>query len=105
MQLLSYRTVEATEYTFHPKWQVTLGIQAATCARVGNALGCGDTAGAILTCKVALFLSGQAVCCGCRTQFGVTRRYRLFAVTFAIAQAILLGATKSVVGLLFTSDP
>uniref|UniRef100_A0A3Q2Y585 Uncharacterized protein n=1 Tax=Hippocampus comes TaxID=109280 RepID=A0A3Q2Y585_HIPCM len=73
----------ATEYTFHPKWQVTLGIQAATCARVGNALGCGDTAGAILTCKVALFLSGQAVCCG----------------------SILLGATKSVVGLLFTSDP
>ncbi|XP_019748371.1 multidrug and toxin extrusion protein 1-like isoform X3 [Hippocampus comes] len=64
-------------------YMVTLGIQAATCARVGNALGCGDTAGAILTCKVALFLS----------------------VTFGIAQAILLGATKSVVGLLFTSDP
>uniref|UniRef100_A0A3Q3E2M8 Solute carrier family 47 member 4 n=1 Tax=Hippocampus comes TaxID=109280 RepID=A0A3Q3E2M8_HIPCM len=61
-------------------YMVTLGIQAATCARVGNALGCGDTAGAILTCKVALFLSGQAV-------------------------SILLGATKSVVGLLFTSDP
>lgn len=37
-----------------------LGIQAAACVRVGNALGAGDTAGAILTSKVSLALSGQS---------------------------------------------
>ncbi|KAM9812966.1 multidrug and toxin extrusion protein 1-like [Syngnathus typhle] len=64
-------------------YMVTLGIQAAACARVGNALGAGDTAGAILTCKVALTLS----------------------VAFAVVQATVVGATKSVIGFLFTSDP
>uniref|UniRef100_A0A4W5PYN1 Multidrug and toxin extrusion protein n=1 Tax=Hucho hucho TaxID=62062 RepID=A0A4W5PYN1_9TELE len=39
-----------------------MGIQAAACVRVGNALGAGDTAGAILTSKVSLALSGQFVC-------------------------------------------
>uniref|UniRef100_A0A8C4I9W0 Multidrug and toxin extrusion protein n=1 Tax=Dicentrarchus labrax TaxID=13489 RepID=A0A8C4I9W0_DICLA len=36
-----------------------LGIQAAACARVGNALGAGDTARAILSSKVSLTLAGQ----------------------------------------------
>ncbi|XP_077397866.1 multidrug and toxin extrusion protein 1-like [Festucalex cinctus] len=63
-------------------YMVTLGIQAAACARVGNALGAGDTAGALLTCKVALALS----------------------VGLAIVQATVLGATKSIIGFLFTSD-
>lgn len=39
--------------------QFPLGIHAAACVRVGNALGAGNTAGAILTCKVALILSGM----------------------------------------------
>lgn len=39
--------------------QFPLGIQAATCARVGNALGAGDTKRAILTCKMSLCLSSQ----------------------------------------------
>lgn len=38
--------------------QFPLGISAATCVRVGNALGAGNTARAIVTCKVALVLSG-----------------------------------------------
>uniref|UniRef100_A0A4W4DRA4 Multidrug and toxin extrusion protein n=1 Tax=Electrophorus electricus TaxID=8005 RepID=A0A4W4DRA4_ELEEL len=36
-----------------------LGIQSATCVRVGNALGAGDTAGAILTSKVSLIYTGS----------------------------------------------
>uniref|UniRef100_A0AAQ4QT04 Multidrug and toxin extrusion protein n=1 Tax=Gasterosteus aculeatus aculeatus TaxID=481459 RepID=A0AAQ4QT04_GASAC len=52
-----------------------LGIQAAACARVGNALGAGDTGRAILTCKMSFALAG-----------------------------ILLGSTKTVIGYLFTSD-
>uniref|UniRef100_A0A673A9T6 Multidrug and toxin extrusion protein n=1 Tax=Sphaeramia orbicularis TaxID=375764 RepID=A0A673A9T6_9TELE len=36
-----------------------LGIQAAACARVGNALGAGDTERAILSSKVSLTLAGQ----------------------------------------------
>uniref|UniRef100_A0A667XYC0 Multidrug and toxin extrusion protein n=1 Tax=Myripristis murdjan TaxID=586833 RepID=A0A667XYC0_9TELE len=35
-----------------------LGVHAAACVRVGNALGAGDTARAMVTCKVALALSG-----------------------------------------------
>ncbi|KAK6317662.1 hypothetical protein J4Q44_G00130620, partial [Coregonus suidteri] len=35
-----------------------LGVHAAACVRVGNALGAGDTSRALLTCKVALVLSG-----------------------------------------------
>ncbi|KAM9318724.1 multidrug and toxin extrusion protein 1-like [Pholidichthys leucotaenia] len=59
-----------------------LGIQAAACARVGNALGAGDTAGAILSAKLSLAL----------------------AATFAVVEGIILGATKTVIGYIFTSD-
>uniref|UniRef100_A0A3Q3ATG0 Multidrug and toxin extrusion protein n=1 Tax=Kryptolebias marmoratus TaxID=37003 RepID=A0A3Q3ATG0_KRYMA len=52
-----------------------LGIQAAACARVGNALGAGDSARAILTSKVSLGLAG-----------------------------LVLGSTKTVIGSIFTSD-
>lgn len=38
--------------------QFPLGISAAVCVRVGNALGAGNTNRAIVTCKVALILSG-----------------------------------------------
>ncbi|XP_017259399.1 multidrug and toxin extrusion protein 1 [Kryptolebias marmoratus] len=59
-----------------------LGIQAAACARVGNALGAGDSARAILTSKVSLGL----------------------AVTFAVVEGLVLGSTKTVIGSIFTSD-
>ncbi|KAK9521053.1 hypothetical protein VZT92_020892 [Zoarces viviparus] len=59
-----------------------LGIQAAACARVGNALGAGDTARAILTCKMSLAL----------------------AASMAIVEGIVLGSTKTVIGFIFTSD-
>ncbi|XP_076591305.1 multidrug and toxin extrusion protein 1-like [Chaetodon auriga] len=59
-----------------------LGIQAAACARVGNALGAGDTARAILTCKMSLSL----------------------ASTFAVVEGLVLGSTKTVIGFIFTSD-
>ncbi|XP_037533786.1 multidrug and toxin extrusion protein 1-like [Nematolebias whitei] len=59
-----------------------LGIQAAACARVGNALGAGDSARAILTSKVSLSL----------------------AVTFVLAEGLVLGSTKTVIGFIFTSD-
>uniref|UniRef100_A0A3P8SLM0 Multidrug and toxin extrusion protein n=1 Tax=Amphiprion percula TaxID=161767 RepID=A0A3P8SLM0_AMPPE len=52
-----------------------LGIQAAACARVGNALGAGDTARAILSTKMSFTLAG-----------------------------IVLGSTKTVIGFIFTSD-
>ncbi|XP_036974786.1 multidrug and toxin extrusion protein 1 [Acanthopagrus latus] len=59
-----------------------LGIHAATCVRVGNALGAGNTNRAILTCKVALVLSG----------------------VLGIVQGIAVGSTKSILGYIFTSD-
>ncbi|XP_030007043.1 multidrug and toxin extrusion protein 1-like [Sphaeramia orbicularis] len=59
-----------------------LGIQAAACARVGNALGAGDTERAILSSKVSLTLAG----------------------TFAIVEGVVLGSCKTVIGYLFTSD-
>uniref|UniRef100_A0A3B4TFK7 Multidrug and toxin extrusion protein n=1 Tax=Seriola dumerili TaxID=41447 RepID=A0A3B4TFK7_SERDU len=59
-----------------------LGVHAATCVRVGNALGAGDTARAIVTCKVALVLSG----------------------VLAVFQGIVIAGCKSVVGYIFTSD-
>ncbi|KAK5858506.1 hypothetical protein PBY51_002639 [Eleginops maclovinus] len=59
-----------------------LGIQAAACVRVGNALGAGNTTSALVTCKVALFLSG----------------------TLAFLQGIAIASFKSVVGYIFTSD-
>uniref|UniRef100_A0A8C4I8B4 Multidrug and toxin extrusion protein n=1 Tax=Dicentrarchus labrax TaxID=13489 RepID=A0A8C4I8B4_DICLA len=59
-----------------------LGIQAAACARVGNALGAGDTARAILSSKVSLTLAGS----------------------FAVVEGTVLGSTKTVIGFIFTSD-
>ncbi|XP_078023135.1 multidrug and toxin extrusion protein 1-like isoform X1 [Epinephelus lanceolatus] len=59
-----------------------LGIQAAACARVGNALGAGDTARALLTAKMSFALAGS----------------------FAVVEGLVLGSTKSVIGFIFTSD-
>ncbi|KAM9450579.1 multidrug and toxin extrusion protein 1 isoform 2-T2 [Clarias gariepinus] len=59
-----------------------LGVHAAACVRVGNALGAGDTRQALITSKVALFVSG----------------------VLALLQGIVLGSTKSVLGHIFTSD-
>ncbi|XP_062275851.1 multidrug and toxin extrusion protein 1-like [Scomber scombrus] len=59
-----------------------LGIQAVACARVGNALGAGDTARAILTSKLSLSLAG----------------------TLSVVECIILGSTKTVIGYMFTSD-
>ncbi|KAM3869291.1 multidrug and toxin extrusion protein 1 [Diretmus argenteus] len=59
-----------------------LGVHAAACVRVGNALGSGDTARAIVTSKVALGLSG----------------------VIAVFQGIVIASIKSVVGYIFTSD-
>ncbi|XP_070773264.1 multidrug and toxin extrusion protein 1 [Enoplosus armatus] len=59
-----------------------LGVQAAACVRVGNALGAGNTTRAIVTCKVALVLSG----------------------ILAVFQGFVIAGCKSVVGYLFTSD-
>nr|XP_057942693.1 multidrug and toxin extrusion protein 1 [Doryrhamphus excisus] len=59
-----------------------LGVQAAACVRVGNALGAGDTAGAVLSCKVALMLTGL----------------------LAVFQGVVIVSSKSVLGYVFTSD-
>uniref|UniRef100_A0A4W6BV68 Multidrug and toxin extrusion protein n=1 Tax=Lates calcarifer TaxID=8187 RepID=A0A4W6BV68_LATCA len=59
-----------------------LGVQAAACARVGNALGAGDSARAILTSKVSLSLAGS----------------------IAVVEGVVLGSTKTVIGFIFTSD-
>uniref|UniRef100_A0AAQ5Z701 Multidrug and toxin extrusion protein n=1 Tax=Amphiprion ocellaris TaxID=80972 RepID=A0AAQ5Z701_AMPOC len=59
-----------------------LGIQAAACARVGNALGAGDTARAILSTKMSFTLAGS----------------------IAVVEGIVLGSTKTVIGFIFTSD-
>lgn len=53
LSLVSYQMFPKT---FDP--QFPFGIQAAACARVGNALGAGDTARAILSSKVSLTLAG-----------------------------------------------
>ncbi|CAL8353428.1 unnamed protein product [Lota lota] len=63
-------------------YMVPLGIQAAACVRVGNALGAGDTAGAILSSKVALSLAGG----------------------LAVVECLALASARSVIGLIFTSD-
>uniref|UniRef100_A0A3Q3QF59 Multidrug and toxin extrusion protein n=1 Tax=Monopterus albus TaxID=43700 RepID=A0A3Q3QF59_MONAL len=59
-----------------------LGIYAATCVRVGNALGAADTTRALITCKVALVLSG----------------------VLAVLQGIVIASSKSVIGYIFTTD-
>uniref|UniRef100_A0A3B3D3E7 Multidrug and toxin extrusion protein n=1 Tax=Oryzias melastigma TaxID=30732 RepID=A0A3B3D3E7_ORYME len=62
--------------------QFPLGIQAAACARVGNALGAGDNTGALLTSRVALSLAGF----------------------IAVVEGLVLGSTKTVIGFIFTAD-
>ncbi|KAK5868817.1 hypothetical protein PBY51_009794 [Eleginops maclovinus] len=59
-----------------------LGIQAAVCARVGNALGAGNTARAILTSKISFAL----------------------ASSIAVVEGVVLGSTKTLIGHIFTSD-
>ncbi|XP_057676901.1 multidrug and toxin extrusion protein 1 isoform X1 [Corythoichthys intestinalis] len=59
-----------------------LGIHTAACVRVGNALGAGDTARAILSCKVALVL----------------------AALLAVLLGSVIVGSKSVLGFVFTSD-
>ncbi|XP_074528995.1 multidrug and toxin extrusion protein 1 [Halichoeres trimaculatus] len=59
-----------------------LGIFAAACVRVGNALGAGNTSSALVTCKVALALSGA----------------------LAVLQGVVIAGSKSVVGYIFTPD-
>ncbi|XP_048009363.1 multidrug and toxin extrusion protein 1 [Megalobrama amblycephala] len=59
-----------------------LGVHAAACVRVGNALGAGDTNRALITSKVTLMISG----------------------VLAILQGIVMGSSKSVVGYIFTTD-
>ncbi|XP_070699469.1 multidrug and toxin extrusion protein 1 [Pempheris klunzingeri] len=68
--------IGAITYMFH------LGVHAAACVRVGNALGAGNTARAMVTCKVSLILSG----------------------TLAVLQGIVIAGSKSVIGYIFTSD-
>ncbi|XP_029027697.1 multidrug and toxin extrusion protein 1-like isoform X1 [Betta splendens] len=57
-------------------------IQAAACARVGNALGAGDTDRAMLSSKMSLIL----------------------AASFAVVEGLVLASTKTVIGFIFTSD-
>ncbi|XP_072518700.1 multidrug and toxin extrusion protein 1 [Salminus brasiliensis] len=59
-----------------------LGVHAAACVRVGNALGAGDTTRALITSKVTLIISG----------------------VLAVLQGIVLGSTKSMMGYIFTTD-
>ncbi|KAJ8347655.1 hypothetical protein SKAU_G00262440 [Synaphobranchus kaupii] len=62
--------------------QFPLGVHAAACVRVGNALGAGNTTRALITCKVTLVLSG----------------------VLAVFQGIVLGTSKTAIGYIFTSD-
>uniref|UniRef100_A0A1A8FDR7 Multidrug and toxin extrusion protein n=2 Tax=Nothobranchius korthausae TaxID=1143690 RepID=A0A1A8FDR7_9TELE len=59
-----------------------LGVHAAACVRVGNALGAGETSRAIVICKVTLVLAG----------------------VLAVFQGFVLAGSKSVVGYIFTTD-
>ncbi|KAL2096119.1 hypothetical protein ACEWY4_008267 [Coilia grayii] len=63
-------------------YMIPLGAQGAACIRVGNALGAGDTAGAIRTSKVVLVATG----------------------VLSVIQCTILGGTKNVIGYIFTSD-
>ncbi|XP_056263668.1 multidrug and toxin extrusion protein 1-like isoform X2 [Pseudoliparis swirei] len=59
-----------------------LGFHVAACVRVGNALGAGNPATAIITCKVSLVMSGA----------------------LAVFQGIVIMSTKNVIGYIFTTD-
>ncbi|XP_066552380.1 multidrug and toxin extrusion protein 1-like [Amia ocellicauda] len=63
-------------------YMIPLGIEIAACARVGNALGAGQTDKALLSSKVTL----------------------IFAGCLSGVLAIILGSTKNVIGYIFTSD-
>ncbi|KAM9801683.1 multidrug and toxin extrusion protein 1-like [Neosynchiropus ocellatus] len=63
-------------------YMIPYAIQAATCARVGNALGAGDTQRAILTCKMSFGLSCH----------------------LTVIEGIILFGTRSVIAYIFTSD-
>lgn len=98
--------------------QFPLGVQAAACARVGNALGAGDTERALLVTKIGLGLSCQShISCRCNVtvqyvrtgmwiepQKTVTLSHLPPPVTFSCCESIFLGATKDVIGYMFTSD-
>ncbi|XP_027129534.1 multidrug and toxin extrusion protein 1 [Larimichthys crocea] len=70
--------VELTTITY----MFPLGVHAAACVRVGNALGAGDTSRAIVTCKVVFVLIG----------------------TLAVFQGIAIAGCKSVIGHIFTTE-
>ncbi|CAL8364779.1 unnamed protein product [Lota lota] len=59
-----------------------LGIHAAACVRVGNALGAGDTTQAVASCKVTLVLTAL----------------------MAVLQGVVILSSKSMLGYIFTSD-
>ncbi|KAL2096120.1 hypothetical protein ACEWY4_008268 [Coilia grayii] len=63
-------------------YMVPLSIQGATCVRVGNALGAGDTAGAIRTSRVGFALTAL----------------------LAVFQGAILASLKSVIAFIFTSE-
>ncbi|TNN63447.1 Multidrug and toxin extrusion protein 1 [Liparis tanakae] len=62
--------------------QFPLGFHIAACVRVGNALGAGNPARAIITCKVSLVMSGA----------------------LAVFQGIVIMSTKNIIGYIFTTD-
>ncbi|XP_006801612.1 multidrug and toxin extrusion protein 1-like isoform X4 [Neolamprologus brichardi] len=87
-----------------------LGIQAAACARVGNALGAGDTGRALLTSKMSLTLAGQLEMYRDLYSFPITLLplYRFWSSCFlgsiAVVEGLVLGSVKTVIGFIFTSD-
>ncbi|KAJ8267205.1 hypothetical protein GJAV_G00139730 [Gymnothorax javanicus] len=63
-------------------YMIPMGVHAAACVRVGNALGAGETTRALMTCKMTFTLCG----------------------VLSVFQGIILAASKSVIGYIFTSD-
>uniref|UniRef100_A0A3Q3FH70 Multidrug and toxin extrusion protein n=1 Tax=Labrus bergylta TaxID=56723 RepID=A0A3Q3FH70_9LABR len=75
-----------------------LGIHAAACVRVGNALGAGNTSRALLTCKVALVLAGAlavlqgVVVTGCKSFIVNFIFDGLFLLLSCVCSGILIGS-------------
>ncbi|KAL2094205.1 hypothetical protein ACEWY4_008924 [Coilia grayii] len=63
-------------------YMIPLGVHAAVCVRVGNALGAGDETRAQITCKVGLVLSSA----------------------LAVCQGVVIASTRSFIGYIFTDD-
>ncbi|XP_063061117.1 multidrug and toxin extrusion protein 1-like [Engraulis encrasicolus] len=63
-------------------YMVPLSVQGATCVRVGNALGAGDTAGAIRASRVGIGI----------------------AAVLAVFQGAILASAKTVIAYIFTSE-